>query len=142
MVFKCIQYYYFGLLVGSPTFWIYFHCFSWLGAYYNQVISWVDEIHYSFNILMFDIVHKIMDDWITSIRKFTGPFSAATSSPGIRAFSFDRHPCRTFTRHNEIGFCRRTQSRERPLWRAIQSLDFGYFWRRPKRAVSYLQNGA
>jgi len=63
MVFKCIQYYDFGLLVGSPTFWIYFHCFSWPGAYYNQVISWVDEIHYSFNILMFVIAHKIMDDW-------------------------------------------------------------------------------
>jgi len=31
-------------------------------AYYNQVISWVDEIHYSFNILMFDIARKIMDD--------------------------------------------------------------------------------
>ena len=32
------------------------------GQDYNQVISWVDEIHYSFNILMFDIAHKIMDD--------------------------------------------------------------------------------
>lgn len=61
MVFKCIQDDDFDLLVGSPTFWIYFHCFSWPGAYYNQVISWVDEIHYSFNILMFDIAHKIMD---------------------------------------------------------------------------------